>query len=140
MRQQERAIVHSTAGSMTLLLLCIAAFHLFGPTPLWTPTKFRSLEFNPSYLPWVLASVPVGALFGCITGARQLNLWEVVVSWLAGSFGGAWMTLAVGTLIGVAPPLWVCGVGLATVGFVTWLLLRKPKSLAEQIRSFDVQG
>ncbi len=138
MRHQERAIVHSTAGSMTLLLLCIAAFHLFGPTPLWTATRFRSLEFNPSYLPWVLASVPAGSLVGCIAGARQLRWWELVVSWLAGSFGGAWVTLVVVTLIGVAEPLWVCSIGLAIVGFVTWLLLRKPKSLAEQIRSFDV--
>lgn len=71
MRHKERAVVGSVLGSIALLLLCMAALHLAGPTPLWIATKWRSEEFNPLSIAWVLASIPLGSSLGCIAGTRK---------------------------------------------------------------------
>lgn len=141
MKPKECAVVSSVLGSITLLLLSIAAFHFLGPTPLWLPMKSGGdEEFNPRYIPWLFASVPLGSLFGCIAGTRKnerpLAWWDYPVCCSVGCFVGCIPLFQAVTLLGVLHPLLVCGVGLALVGFVFWLLNRKPKTLAEQIRSF----
>lgn len=140
MREKERSVVSSDLGSIALVLLLIGAFHLLGPTPLWVPTKFGSEEFNPLYLRWIFASVPAGSLLGCIAGTRKnehfLAWWDYLISWFAGCFVGGVALFQSGFFFGVLNPLLVCGVGLTLVCFVFWLLSRRTKTLAEQIRSF----
>ena len=136
MREKDRAVVSSALGSMALMLLLVAAFHICGPTPLWVPTKFRSEEFNPLYLRWIFASVPVGSLLGCVAGTRKNERpsawWHYLISW----FVGCVAFFQAGFFLGVPNPWLVCGVGLTLVCFVFWLLNRKTKTLAKEIRSF----
>ncbi len=142
MREKERALVSSALGSIALLLVCMAALHLLGPTPLWVPTRWRSEEFNPPYIPWVLASIPAGSLLGCILGIRKneraLAWWDYPIAWFAGSFVGSVACFWAVTLSAMLNPLLMCAFGESVVGFVFWLLNRKPKTLAEEIRSSRV--
>ena len=103
-------------------------------------TRWKSEEFNPPYIPWVLAAIPAGSLLGCIAGSRKnecaLVWWDYPIAWFAGSFVGSVACFWAVTLSALLNPLSMCAFGLALVGFVFCLIHRKPKTLAQQIHSF----
>jgi hypothetical protein len=127
MRNSDFAFISSALGSVALPLLLIGGFHILGS--LWQPMTGGGQEVNPRSLMWLMVSVPVGAMLGCLVSWRHFQKpvawWTLFLSWCGGSSGG--FTVHYNLSVFLLPPftLPICFGGLLLVGFVYMVALRK---------------
>ncbi len=127
MRDSDFAFISSALGSVALLLLFIAGFHIFGL--LWQSMAGGGQEVIPRSLMWLMASVPVGAMFGCLVSWRHFQkpvAWlTLFLSWCGGSIGG--FIVLYNPFVFLFPPfiLLTCFGGLLLIGFIYMVALRK---------------
>lgn len=129
MKPSDSTIISAAAGSVVLLLFSIAGFHLFGPEPLWLPMTRGGHYFNPSYLTWLLVSIPIGSLLGSVASIKQqaghVSWQSCLIGWLVGCIIGCLAFYQSVIFLGVLHPLLFCSFGLGFTIFVFWAMHRK---------------
>jgi len=132
MRLNDFIIISSAVGSIILLFLSIAAFHLFGSMSFWLPMTGGGQYFNPHFLTWLLALVPVGALLGCVASVKKqgkrVSWLSCVIGWFVGCIAGYIVFYQTVVFLGVFHPLLVCGLGLVFALFMFWATLKKERA------------
>lgn len=126
MSLKERALIFACAGAILLLLTVLGAFALFESQPVWVSTLRGSEEFNP-HLAWaMLAAIPTGATLGLLTSKSfGAGFWNVFFCWMIACVIGAITFFQIVILSGATNLLWISGIGLIIVPFLTWLIDKK---------------
>ena len=77
-RDNDFILIYSAVGSLILLFLSIAAFHIFAPEPLWLAMQGGGEYFNPQCLTLLIVLIPLGSLLGCLASVKKQSQ---CVSW-----------------------------------------------------------
>jgi hypothetical protein len=137
-RNSEFAFISGALGGIVLPFLLIMGIYAWGVELLWQPMAGGGQEINPHCLIWLLFSIPVGAVSGCMISWRQFQrpvVWsELLLGWCGGSSGGFIAMYNLATFL--SPPLILptCIGGLVFAGVMYFAAMRKQKLGSQYIK------